>query len=139
MSRHDRPLGGTQVQEVREQVARQQLVAPASPGVERAGVAHQASPSAVAARRSPVSVRSGCTEAISRVSGTISGARPPVAIACGGEGGGGGPLPRPPGGEGGPQPTPPAAATPSNPGRDAALGPPPDHRPGGESLRARSL
>src|SRR6266581_2967717 len=81
--RHDRPFGGAHVQDVGEQLARQHAVAHAAPGVARAGVRYHFSPSAVAANRSPVSVRSGCTDSISRTSGATRPASPPVAITWG--------------------------------------------------------
>src|SRR3989454_6616516 len=81
--RHDRPLGGPQVEHVGEDIAGQQPIAPAAPGVQRAGVDYHFRPSAVAAMRSPVRVRSGCTDSISRISGATRLARPPVAMTCG--------------------------------------------------------
>src|SRR5947208_15101528 len=78
MPRHDRPLGGTHVEHVGEEIAGQEPVAPAAPHVQRAGVGYHFRPSAVAAMRSPVRVRSGCTDSISRTSGATRLARPPV-------------------------------------------------------------
>src|SRR2546428_302811 len=83
MPRHDRPLGGTHVEHIGEEIAGQQPVAPAAPDVQRAGVGYHFRPSAVAAMRSPVRVRSGCTDSISRTSGATRLARPPVAMTCG--------------------------------------------------------
>src|SRR5436853_7080344 len=83
MPRHDRPLGGTHVEQVGEEIAGQQPVAPAAPHVQRAGVGYHFRPSAVAAMRSPVRVRSGYTDSISRTSGATRLARPPVAMTCG--------------------------------------------------------
>src|SRR5207249_1101114 len=81
--RHDRPLGGAHVKHVGEELARQQPIAPAAPGVPCARVDYHFRPSAVAAMRSPVSVRSGCTDSISRTSGVTRLARPPVAMTRG--------------------------------------------------------
>src|SRR5882762_2256739 len=81
--RHDRPLGGAQVEHVGEDIARQQPIAPAAPSVQRAGVDYHFRPNAVAAMRSPVRVRSGCTDSISRTRGATKLARPPVAMTCG--------------------------------------------------------
>src|SRR5206468_5788106 len=83
MPRHDRPLGGAQVKHVGEEIAGQQPITPTAPGVQRAGVGYHFRPSAVAAMRSPVRVRSGCTDSISCASGTTRLARPPVAMTCG--------------------------------------------------------
>src|SRR6266700_3159309 len=54
-----------------------------APGGERACVRYRLRPSAGAANRKPVRVRSGCTDSISRTSGVTRLARPPVAITCG--------------------------------------------------------
>src|SRR6267154_3243056 len=83
MPRHDRPLGGAHVEHIGKEIAGQQPVAPAAPCVQRAGVGYHFRPSAVAAMRSPVRVRSGCTDSISRTSGATRLARPPVAMTCG--------------------------------------------------------
>ena len=56
---HDRPLGGTHVQDVGKEVTRKRPVAPATPRIDGPGVGYHVSPSAVAANRSPARVRSG--------------------------------------------------------------------------------
>src|SRR5579859_2113799 len=85
MPRHDRPLGRTHVQEVGAEITRQQAIAPPSPRIERAsaGLPYHFSPSAAAAIRKPMRVRSGWTDSISLQSGATSPASPPVATTTG--------------------------------------------------------
>src|SRR5436309_4296050 len=83
--RHDGPLGRAEVEDVGEGIARQQPIAPTPPRGARPvrRLRYHCRPSAVAARRSPVRVRSGWTASISRASGATRLARPPVAITWG--------------------------------------------------------
>src|SRR5260370_36281918 len=82
-TRHDGHLGGAEVQDVGEAVAPEHPVAPAAARARGARSGYHFRPSARAAMRSPVRVRSGCTDSISRASGATRLARPPVALTCG--------------------------------------------------------
>src|SRR4029077_7254747 len=83
MARHDRPFGGTHMQDVGVDLTGEDAIAPSAPGVEGPRVHYHVRPSAAAAIRRPTSVKSACTDSISLQSGATRAASPPVATTIG--------------------------------------------------------